>query len=111
MARAKIEFHQDGIEALLKDREITSLLKKQGDKVKAYAIATAQEAQNGPDGTLFGYAEAGFTSELDKRGKRPRVVVKANDTSGMQWRVHFSTIKRLGMAHMRRALYSITSRK
>lgn len=111
MASVRVETHPEGLrDLLIKNPAIVAILKDEGEAVRRYAEATAQAAQGGPQPEIVGYAEAGFTVEWQVRSKRPQVVVKSNDTSGMQWRAHFSTIKRFGVAHMRAALYSITGR-
>jgi hypothetical protein len=109
VANARVVVHPEGLRALLiKNPEVVGLLKSQGMIVESEAASTAQDAQNGPGGTIFGYAEAGFTTEWKVRGKRPQVVVRSNASSEMATRVHFYTQKVWGVAHMRKALKAIT---
>lgn len=109
MASVRVVVHPEGLrELLIKNPEIVGLMKSQGKTVEREAASTAQDAQKGPGGTIFGYAEAGFTTEWQVRGKRPQVVVKSNASSEMATRVHFYTQKVWGVAHMRKALKAIT---
>lgn len=97
-------------EFLNQNKDFRDLLVSTAQEVKAYADATAQEAQAGSGGRLTGYAEAGFTVQWDARGRRPRVNIVSNADPETYLRVHMASQKRWGVAHLRRALYSITSR-
>lgn len=111
MARTtvRVDVHPEGLVDLLRSSpEIRSLLAGEASKVKAAADATAQEAQNGPGGTLSGYAEAGFSVVWEMRGRRPRILITSNADPEMALRVHFYTQKRDGISHLRAALRSIT---
>ncbi len=79
--------------------------------VAAEAQSTAQSAQNGPGGTIDGYAEAGFSVVWEGRGgRRPRVNVVSNADINMSLRAMFYTMKRDGVDHLRAALYKFTKR-
>lgn len=109
MANAKIVLNKAGFTKLFQDNpKLKALFLEEAEKVKTAAEATANEAQNGPGGTLYGYAEAGFDVVWELRGDRPRVVIKSNADPEMALRVHFYTQKRDGISHLRAALASIT---
>ncbi|HLP97657.1 MAG TPA: hypothetical protein VK149_04350 [Sideroxyarcus sp.] len=104
-ANVTVEVHNEGITELLEaNPDIKGLLMSVGKDVEAAAQSTAQDAQNGPGGTLDGYAEAGFTVEWDERSKRPRVNIRSNADPELSLRVHFYTQKRDGIGHLRKAL-------
>ena len=105
----KVDVHPEGLVDLLNSSpEIRKLLAEEADLVKTAAEATAQEAQNGPGGTLHGYAEAGFTVVWEMRGRRPRILIQSNADPEMALIVHFYTQKRDGISHLRKALQAIT---
>lgn len=110
MANVKVTIHEKEVKALASEPEFKALLMGVAAQVKAEAEATAQDAQGGPDGKLHGYAEAGFSVEWQNRSKRPRVNIVSNADGEMATRVHFSTQKRWGIGHLRRALYKVTAR-
>lgn len=104
-------FNKNGIDDLAQESGIKRMMMTLGDQVVSEAQATAQDAQNGPGGLLYGYAEAGFDSEWDSRGgKRPQVIVRSNADPEMALRVHFNSQKKWGTGHLRRALYKFTKR-
>lgn len=106
MAKVQIQKNQAGFTKLLQSAEMRAGLMRQGEKVLAEAQATADAAQKGTGGKITGYAEAGFSIEYETRGKRPRVVVKSNNTDPITLeRVYWFTQKRDGVAHLRAALY------
>lgn len=111
MARVKVVIHDEAIDSFLEENPaVKNVLLDQGRKVLAEAEATASEAEGGDGGRLTGYAAAGFSLEYEKRSSgRPRVNIRSNLTDGeMLARIYFSTQKRWGVTHLRRALYSIT---
>lgn len=110
MAKNTIEFDEDGLEKLLKSKEIQQILMGEANKVQGTAKATAQAAQKGPGGELTGYAESGFSVEYRARGRRPEVRVLSNADPEMALRVYFATQIRDGVAHLRAALYAHTTR-
>lgn len=105
MAKSKVVFIDGSMAQFLKNNpEIRKTMMDVGKEIQAAAENTAQDAQNGPGGTLYGYAEAGFEVVWESRGKRPRVLIRSLADSDMALRVHFYTQKRDGIAHMRKAL-------
>lgn len=110
MAKTKITFQDPGIRDVLFDPGVRALVMSVADLVKGSAESTASDAEKGEGGSLTGYASAGFSAEWEPRSKRPRAIVKSNINDGTQWRVHFATIKRWGVAHLRLALYRHTKK-
>lgn len=109
--KVKIVYEKNGIENFLKaNKPIRDLLIYTGQDVKANAEATAQDAQNGPEGRLTGYAEAGFEVVWEARGGKPRVVIKSLADIKTALAAHFHTQKRDGVGHLRAALYKVTNR-
>lgn len=80
-------------------------------QVQAQAQATASAAENGPGGTISGYAAAGFKVEWEQRSGRPRANVISNAPGEIAMAAHFNTQKRDGVGHLRAALYKFTSRR
>lgn len=99
---------QDLAYFLQQNKDIRDLLMSQAGIVKGEAEGTAQDAQGGPGGKLDGYAEAGFSVKWDGRSRRPRVLITSDADPDMALRVHLSTQKRWGIAHLRKALKAIT---
>lgn len=95
---------------LMNSAEVRSILLEVGNQVKAEAEATAQDAQRGPGGELSGYAEAGFEVQYGPRGGRNVVKVVSLADPVMFTRVHFYSMKRYGVSHLRAALYKFTRR-
>jgi hypothetical protein len=112
MAKTKVVIHNEGIRDLLaQNKDIRDLLIGEGQKVQANAQATASAAEKGPGGRLDGYASAGFkVSWANPSAGRPRVEVTSQADIKTATGVHFFTQKRDGVAHMRAALYKITTR-
>ena len=107
----RVVVDEQGIkEFLIKNQEIRQMFTDVGKKVAAEAQSTASDAEKGPGGTLTGYAEAGFAVEWEARGRRPRVNVVSRADPQTALGVLFSTQKRWGVAHLRRALYKFTTR-
>lgn len=105
MANVRIEIDNGALtELLIKNPYIREAMMSTANAVKSAAEATAQSAQNGPDGSLNGYAEAGFDVSWQSRGKRPRILITSLADPLMALRVHFYTQKRDGIAHLRKAL-------
>jgi hypothetical protein len=93
------------------NKPIRDLLVGVAKNVAQEAQSTAQSAQEGPGGTIYGYAEAGFSVVYEGRGgKRPRVNVVANADPKMALAAYFHTLKRDGVDHLRAALYKFTNR-
>ena len=111
-SKVRIEIHEQGLRDLVSaNKPIRDLLVSTAQNVASEAQATAQSAQEGPGGTIYGYAEAGFSVEWDARGgKRPRVNVISNATPKMAMAAYFHTMKRDGIDHLRAALYKFTNR-
>lgn len=110
VAKVRVEFNESELTRLVNENKyIRDALVGTARLVAAEAEATAQDAQNGPGGTLSGYAEAGFTVIWEARGgKRPRVLIQSNADPQMALRVHFYTQKRDGISHLRAALKTVS---
>lgn len=98
---------EDLVAFLQENKEIRDLLIGEAQKVQDEAAATAQDAQGGPGGRLYDYAESGFSVEWEQRSRRPRVNIRSNADPEMALRVHISTTVRNGIGHLRAALKSI----
>jgi hypothetical protein len=111
-SNVRVEVDEQGIrEFLAENKEIRDLMVSTGQAVAAHAQATAGDAENGPGGTIDGYASAGFTVSWNgSGGRRPRVEVSTNAPMETFMRVFFHTLKTKGVDHLRNALYSVTSR-
>lgn len=109
---ARVVVHEEGIAAFLQmNKSVRDMLVKTAQDVADEAQKTASAAENGPGGTIDGYASAGFAVEWEARGgKRPRVNVRSQADPEIATAVHFYTQKRDGVAHLRAALYSKTLR-
>lgn len=105
-----VTLHKEGFIALLNDPAVVGLLQSMGQQVAAEARATADDAQKGAGGTIDGYAQAGFSVELEMRSQRPRVNVRSNADPETALRVYWYTQRNWGVAHLRRALYKFTKR-
>lgn len=109
MAKAWVDIDSAAVGSLLSSEPaLIALLQSEADRVKAAAVATAQDAQNGPGGTIDGYAEAGFTSEVEVRSRRTRAVVRSNADGAIALAAHFNSQRKTGVAHLRAALKTIT---
>lgn len=97
-------------EFLRNNKPVRDLLSAEAQKVAAVAQSTASAAEEGPGGRVTGYAEAGFSVRWIMRGRRPRVDIVSKADSKTATAVHFHTQKRDGVAHLRAALYKITTR-
>jgi hypothetical protein len=92
---------------LQQNKPVRDLLVSTAQAVASEAQATASDAENGPGGTITGYASAGFSVEWESRGgKRPRVNIVSNADPETTTRAHFYTQRRDGVAHLRAALYN-----
>jgi hypothetical protein len=111
MARVKVKVDPQGVADFLRSNKgVRDLLNAQAQQVKANAEASASAAENGVGGSISGYADAGFTIRWVMRGRRPRIDIVSNADSKTATAVHFYTQKRDGVAHLRAALYNITTR-
>jgi hypothetical protein len=109
---ARVDFDKSAFEQFLDQNPgIRNELMNVAQQVKDHAERTAQEAQHGPGGTISGYAEAGFEIEWDgSRSRRPRVNIRSKASPEIITAVHFYTIKKYGVSHLRNALYKFTTR-
>lgn len=107
MAKAQVTIHESAVGKMLRENPgIKAKLMEGGAKVQAEAAATADAAQKGAGGTIDGYAQAGFSVVWEQRSKRPRVVIRSNNTDpDTLERVYWYTQKRDGVTHLRAALY------
>lgn len=105
MAKVKIESHDDEYRKLLVSKEVINIMVENATNVLKEMEATAQDAQNGPGGTIAGYAESGFEVVITP-GKTKRPEVRVISRAPIEtWRAaYFYTIKRDGIDHMRKAL-------
>lgn len=112
MAKVKIVWDESAFaEFISTEKAIRDLLVGTAQSVAAEAQNTADSAQEGPGGTISGYAEAGFSVQYEARGgKRPRVNVVSNADPKTALAAMFHTMKRDGVDHLRAALYKFTSR-
>lgn len=111
MARVKVQVDNTALAMFLRDNKpVRDVLAKEAQSVKAFAEATASAAENGPGGRIDGYASAGFSVRWIMRGRRPRIDIVSNADGKIATAVHFHTMKRDGIAHLRAALYKITTR-
>lgn len=108
----KVEVDEAALaEFVSQNKGIRDELVHTAQKVAAEAQATASSAENGPGGTIDGYAAAGFTVQWEGRGgKRPRVNIISNADPEVFMKAYFHTMKRDGMDHLRQALYKFTTR-
>ena len=81
------------------------ILMEQGEKVAEELRATASDAENGPGGTIDGYAAAGFSVVYEPRGRRPRVVVKSNAPGDIALAAGFNYYRKKGQLHFLASLY------
>ena len=111
MANVKVVIDEAALARFVNDEPaIRNLLMNTAKSVAGEAAATAQSAQNGPGGTIYGYAEAGFSVHFESRAGRPRVNIVANADPKMALAAYFYTLKRDGVDHLRAALYKFTTR-
>jgi hypothetical protein len=112
MARPRVEIDQVGLRELLAENKgLRDALASVANDVAAEAQATASEAENGAGGRIDGYAAAGFSVKYTPGGPgRPGFEVHANADPETATAVHFYTQKRDGVAHLRAALYSQTTK-
>ena len=90
---------------LLNEAAVKNQILNVANDVKAKAVSTAAEAENGPGGTIDGYSQAGFRVEWNtERKPQARVYSNANPETFMK--VYWYTQKRDGVTHLRAALYS-----
>lgn len=106
----RLVWNKAGIRQLMNDAKMDEFLFSVAKDVQTEAIATAQDAQRGPGGTISGYAEAGFFVGIEDSGDRPIAIVAAKAPGDVSWAAHFFTTKRDGIGHLRAALYKFTHR-
>ena len=112
MAKTKVTVDPQGLKDLLAtNKGLRDALASVANGVAAEAQATASEAENGAGGRIDGYAAAGFTVKYANASPgRPGFEVHTNADPETATAVHFYTQKRDGVAHLRAALYSQTTR-
>ena len=112
MANPKVKIDPQGLRDFLADNKgLRDALASVANDVAAQAKATASDAENGAGGRIDGYAAAGFSVKYANGGPgRPGFEVHANADPDTATAVHFYTQKRDGVAHLRAALYSQTTR-
>lgn len=111
MAKVKVTVDNTALAIFLRENKpVRDLLASQAAKVKTNAEASAVAAERGAGGRIDGYASAGFSIRWIMRGRRPRIDIISNADSKTATAVHFYTQKRDGIAHLRAALYNITTR-
>jgi hypothetical protein len=111
MAKVKVTVDPKGVADFLRSNKgVRDLINKEAQTVKSIAESSASAAEEGAGGTITGYADAGFEIRWDMRGRRPRVIIASLADSKTATAVHFHTQKRDGVAHLRAALYKITTR-
>jgi hypothetical protein len=108
--KVRVDFNPADVDAWMEaNPAIKNVFLSAGEAVAAEAQATASDAEEGPGGRIDGYAAAGFTVDWDT-SKRPQVKISSNADPETITAVHFHTMKRDGVAHLRAALYSQTFR-
>jgi hypothetical protein len=112
MAKGQVKVDQSAIRELLADNKgLRDALASVANDVANAAASTASAAENGSGGRIDGYAAAGFSVKFTNGGPgRPGFEVHSNADPATTTAVHFYTQKRDGVAHLRAALYSQTSR-
>jgi hypothetical protein len=103
--KVRYEFHEEGILDLMDAVGMKEILTEQGEIVANELRSTASEAENGPGGTIDGYADAGFEVIYEARGRRPRVVVKSNAPGDVALAAGFNYYRKKGQLHFLAALY------
>ena len=94
---------------LKNDSKINDALKDQANDVASRARSTASDAENGPGGTITGYASAGFKVELKKGPKRNTYMVVSNADPKVSLAAHFNSQRKNGVGHLRAALYAFAA--
>jgi hypothetical protein len=112
MAKGRATVDPGAIRELLADNKgLRDALASVANDVANSAASTASAAEKGPGGRINGYAAAGFSVKFTNGGPgRPGFEVHSNADPMTATAVHFYTQKRDGVAHLRAALYSQTSR-
>lgn len=112
MAKPRVEIHPEGLTDLLANNKgLRDALASVANDVAAEAKATASDAENGSGGRIDGYDAAGFSVKYVAGGPgRPGFEVHSNADPETATAVHFYTQKRDGVAHLRAALYSQTTK-
>ena len=91
--------------------DIDKGLKEQAEQIANKARATASDAENGPGGTISGYASAGFRVESEKNSKRKIYKVVSNADPKVSLAAHFNSQRKNGIGHLRAALYAFAASK
>ncbi len=89
-----------GFREFIQSRVVSNILQEKAQPVVRIANSTAPGAELGST-RLAGYASAGFSTAIQKRSKRQRILVKSNAGLYLSLRVHFATQQRFGIGHMR----------
>jgi hypothetical protein len=112
MAKGEVKVDQSAIiELLAENKGLRDALASVANDVAAAAASTASAAENGSGGRIDGYAAAGFSVKYVNGGPgRPGFEIHSNADPETATAVHFYTQKRDGVAHLRAALYSQTTR-
>lgn len=105
----RVEVDKEAIgEFVRKNKPMRDDMFRIANTVKAEIERTASDAEEGPGGTIDGYAAAGFEVVWETRNKIPRVIVVSNAPIKVWLAAHIHTIQRDGIAHMRKAMEVIT---
>jgi hypothetical protein len=94
---------------LKNDIKINLALKEQAEQVANKARNTASDAENGPGGTISGYASAGFRVELKKGPTRNTYMIVSNADPKISLAAHFNSQRKNGIGHLRAALYAFAA--
>lgn len=100
----KVSVNPRWIQELCNEPKVKSQIMAVAEKVRSNAASTASAAENGPGGTITGYASAGFSVTWDT-SRRPQARVYSNAPKDTFMKVYWYTQKRDGVTHLRNALY------
>lgn len=110
MAKKGFEFDKKAFQDyILNDFKLNETLKNEAEKVASKARQTADDAENGPGGTISGYASAGFTVKVVKGSKRNEYRVVSNADPKISLAAHFNSQRKNGIGHLRAALYAFAA--
>lgn len=103
-----VQIHKEQIgELLMANSAIADDLMKIGNEVAANMEATARDAENGPGGTVDGYAAAGFGVYLMNHPNRLQVIVASHADEETSRGAHFNSARKNGIPHMAKALIDV----
>lgn len=103
-----VKVHPEQIGRLLKaNSAIADDLMRIGNEVLAKAEATASDAENGPGGTVDGYAAAGFGVYLMDHPNRLQVIVASHADEETSRGAHFNSARKNGIPHLPKALIDV----